>query len=377
MLFEELLGMSEKIYRNADMPVVLTDETLEMQWANEEALKYFPSLSFKNGIAELLYQYDLTKIKELLKQGKTFTAESFQGPLDISRLTVMPVFDGTLTGCLFAFNTKRRNDDLNSGSVQQNVIRSFSDSYKMPLTIIFSTLGLMSRNLDENDNVSRAYIRLISQNCYRLYRISNNIGDMVRFSSGIAEINLKNGDLASFITGLCEAAGVLTAAIDLPIKIEVPDSPVVTAFDAEKIATVILNLISNAAKFTNSRNKIRVKLEVIDKNAVVTVSDTGSGIKDEALEHIFEPYYSFDPAGRPYGGSGLGLTLAKDIIALHGGTIAVRSRENEGTKVAFTLPVRQLADAQDYTAESGIDYLSNRFSAVYVELSDICGAPMP
>ena len=81
--------------------------------------------------------------------------------------------------------------------------------------------------------------------------------------------------------------------------------------------------------------------------------------------------------GRPFSGNGLGLSIAKSIVALHGGTIAVRSRPDEGTKVAFTLPIRQEPGMQDYTAESGIDYLSNRFSAVYVELSDICGAPMP
>lgn len=377
MLFTELLSISKKCYENVDIPVALTDEKLEMQWANTEALRYFPSLSFKDGISDILHNYDIEKIMDLLKSGETFTTESIQGPLDISRLTVLPVLDGDLIGCLFIFNTKRRNYDLDNSDVQQNILSSFSESYKMPLTIIFSTLGLMARNVDENDNVTKTYIKLISQNCYRLYRMSNNIGDSVRFSSGVGALNLKNGDFAAFITGLCEAAGILTSAISIKLEIEVPDCQVITAFDSAKMSTVILNLISNAAKFTSESNRIKVKLEVIDKNAIVTVSDSGAGIKDEVIKHIFEPYFSYDPGGRSFSGNGLGLTLVKSIVALHGGTIAVRSRENEGTKVAFTLPIKLHSDAPDYTAESGIDYLSNRFSAVYVELSDICGSPMP
>jgi hypothetical protein len=73
----------------------------------------------------------------------------------------------------------------------------------------------------------------------------------------------------------------------------------------------------------------------------------------------------------------MGLFLVKSIVSMHGGTIAVGSREGAGTRVAFTIPLRSDPKAPDYTAENGIDYLSDKFSSVYIEMSDVCGVPLP
>ena len=114
-----------------------------------------------------------------------------------------------------------------------------------------------------------------------------------------------------------------------------------------------------------------------NENAVITVMDSGEGIKDDLIKHIFESHFSYNPDGLPITGNGMGLFIVKNIVSMHGGTIAVRSCAGEGTKVAFTLPIKLDKNAPDYIAESGMDYLSDRFSAIYVELSDICGSPIP
>lgn len=377
MRFGELLNMCEKVFDNILIPIALTDDNLDIQWVNSEIKKRFPAMVYKNGLTEYLSYYNIDKVINLLKQGKTFSAQDHNHSLSTAQLVIFPIVDVELIGCIFILNANHQEHDFFNPGSQEKILSSFSDSYKMPLTIIFSTLGLMARNLPEDDSISRTYIKLISQNCYRLLRISNNIMDSVKFSSGFGSIKPMNGDLTAFITGLCEAAGIMTAAIGIPLKIEVPDEKVITVFDSEKLSTAILNLISNACKYTREGNKIKVKLEMTSNNAVVTVTDSGMGIQDDIINHIFERNFSYNPQGLPYNGNGMGLSIVKNIIAMHGGTIAVGSQEGKGTKVAFTLPIKTDKAVQDYTAESGMDYLADRFSAVYVELSDICGSPIP
>lgn len=377
MLLEEILGTLERVCESVDMPIALTDSKLEILWENGEALKCFPSLSFKSGIHDILSGFDAEKIISILRQGKMFSSEKTSEPFNILRFTVFPLIDGELVGCIFLFLTKHREYQFSNDVMQENIVRAFTDSYKMPLTIIFSTLGLMARHIGDGDDIMKNYLRLITQNCYRLFRLSNNIGDQVKFGAGVAKLKLKNGDLTAFLKGLHDASGVLTSAIDVPLQMELPDKEVITLFDAGKISTVILNLLSNSCKFTKEGNRITIKLEVMNDNAVISVADTGMGIKDDIVGHIFDPYFSYDPSGRPFSGNGLGLTIVRNIVLMHGGTLAVSSRENEGTKIAFTLPIRADESLPDYTAENGIDYLADRFSPVFVELSDVCGTPMP
>lgn len=378
MTFEELLHFAGGIYEESDFPVIVTDDGLEMQWANNVALRRFPSLKYKSGVQEMLADYDVPQVLALLKSGKAFVSQSMQSPLNVSRFSVIPAMSGgRLIGCIFAFDIQGEDSGLVRTSRQKSVVTSFTDGYKLPLTIIFSTLGLMARNPSQSDETQKTYIKLISQNCYRLLRMLNNISELVLFNSGIPVMEMRRGDLTAFIRGLCDAVGVMTSAVDIPLDIDIPDKEVFTVFDPVKLSTAILNIVSNSCKYTRSGNTIKIKLEVMDNQAVVTISDRGAGIEKEILGRIFEPYFSHQPEGDSRSCGGLGLTIAKQIIALHGGTIAVESRKSEGTRVAFALPLKPDDNAPDYTAESGVDYLADRFSTLYVELSDVCGTPMP
>lgn len=373
MKFDDLLEMTTDLYTKTKYPIALTDAELNVKWANIEALSRFPGLSFINGVKDLIFAYNFENIIENLSNGKPFSSE----PYNLSRLEIYPIIDSeALIGCHVYFTLDNSEGRFSNDNVQENIISAISNEFKMPLTIIFSSLGLMAR-YTENDETLKSYIKLITQNCYRLYRMSNHMFEAIRFTSGIAKLNLQKGDICSFIEGVCESASILTGAIGIPLDFVVPSEKIITSFDPSRLSSCLFNLISNACKFTREGNKIRVKLELLQCNVVISVSDSGIGMKENVIEHIFKPYFSFDPNGRPYGGSGLGLTIAKSIITLHGGTIAVESRENEGTRLAFTLPVKYEEDLPDYTAENSISYLSDRFSSLYIELSDICGSPMP
>jgi signal transduction histidine kinase len=378
MKFDEFIYMTKSMYENTLTPIALTDEKLNVCWVNNEASKRFPSLALPGGLSEIISDYDFGQISEILAKGKSFIARKLSEPINEMSVNIIPVLDnGSLIGCQVFF----RYDGADNGSVRderpEEIIAAFSNEYKMPLTVIFSTLGLMARHLDDNeDEISKAYLKLITQNCYRLLRLSNNLVEVSRYRSGIAKINPKTGDLCKFIYGQCEAAMILTRSIGIPLDCIVPKERIITTFDPQKISLAFLNLISNSCKYTREGNRITVKLEKHGGKAVVTVSDRGGGIKSEILDNIFEPYFSYKTESA-ISGAGLGLSIVKFVITQHGGTIAIQSHEGEGTKVAFSLPIRHDENLPDYTAKSSADYLADRFSLLYVQMSDVCGCPLP
>jgi signal transduction histidine kinase len=175
---------------------------------------------------------------------------------------------------------------------------------------------------------------------------------------------------------MCEAAVILTRAIGIPLEYVVPDKKIITTFDPEKIALAFYNLLSNSCKFTREGNKIKVKLEEHEGKSVITVTDKGEGVNSEILDRIFDPYFSFMTQNK-MPGAGLGLSIVKHVVTQHGGTIAIQSHEGVGTTVAFSIPNRVETDSPDYLAENSADYLADRFSTLYVEMSDVCGCPLP
>jgi two-component system sensor histidine kinase VicK len=113
-------------------------------------------------------------------------------------------------------------------------------------------------------------------------------------------------------------------------------------FDHDRIEQVLLNIISNAIKYTEEDGEVKVHLEKEDGNAVLSVKDTGIGIPKEDLPRIFERFYRVDKArSRELGGTGLGLSIAKEIIEAHSGTIEIFSEVGEGTDVIIKLPLEE------------------------------------
>lgn len=378
MKFDELLYMTKSIYQNTVGPVALTDSKLNVCWANVEAVKRFPMLSLQDGIIELINGYEVSNVLQILQSGRTFLARKLSEPFNEVSIRIIPIIDeNELIGCQAIF----LYDGVGTGNFTdqqpEQMLAAFSNEYKMPLTVIFTTLSLMARHLEETaDEISQSYVKLITQNCYRLLRLSNNLTEVSRYRAGIAKLNLKKGDLTAFIYSLCEAAMILTRTIGIPLECVLPEKKIITVFDPEKLSLAFYNLISNSCKYTREGNRILVKLEEQGEKAAISVSDRGQGIKSDIIDKVFEPYFSYKTENT-ISGAGLGLTIVKYIVTQHRGTIALQSEEGVGTTVAFSLPIKQDDSVPDYAAQNGADYLANRFSSLYVQLSDICGCPLP
>ena len=375
----DLSEMAEALFRDSSNIVIITNSCLNCSWVNKLGTKRFPSLSSKNGIIELLKTGEVDDILRCLKNGNGCTKSLNSEPFNAITLEFIPILDnGVFCGSIVFLKTNI-DDVFKAKSLEsERVLAAFSNEYKMPLTIMFSTLGLISRKLEKsNDESLKDYLKLINQNCYKLLRLANNMVQISQFRSESYELNLKNGDICSFFSGLCNAVSVMIFPLDIRFSYKIPKEKLFLSFDAKMLSIAFLNLISNSCKYTKEGNSIEVSLEVFEKQVVVNVADKGVGIESDVLQHIFEPYYSRNPSVIAQGGAGLGLSLSNYIIKKHNGTIAVCSNEGEGTSVAFTLPIIKDAELLDYTAESSADYLDDRFSPLFVELCNVCNCPMP
>ena len=124
---------------------------------------------------------------------------------------------------------------------------------------------------------------------------------------------------------------------------------------------------------------VSLNMDISGDNIIIKISDNGIGISQDKISSIFEPFYTHaDNDDEPYAGMGLGLTVTKHIIEVHGGNIVVTSNLDEGTSFIISLPIRKVSVAEDdlLVKNTETNYTRNRFSSLYVQLAEIINAPM-
>jgi signal transduction histidine kinase len=180
-----------------------------------------------------------------------------------------------------------------------------------------------------------------------LLRLITDILDLSKIEAGRMELAFSDVDLGEIIRGAMSTAEGLVRDKPIRLKLDLPkDLPRIQA-DETRIRQVLLNLVSNAAKFTE-RGHIGISARVLERDerqeVLVAVFDTGPGIEPHNQERLFEPFSQVDASlTRKTGGTGLGLSISKRLVELHGGRIWVESKPGQGSTFAFTLPVQHLS----------------------------------
>lgn len=220
-----------------------------------------------------------------------------------------------------------------------------SHDLRTPLTLIADPVN----QLAEADNLTptqHTLMQLADKNVKRLQRLINQILDIRKYDSGQLKLHLVNVNLTNSIREWVAPFVALAARQHVKFNIDVPLHPEITiAIDVEKTERILFNLLSNAFKFTPQNGTIKVALGKDEANAIITVSDTGMGIPPEDLNNVFQRFFKTDKINP--NGSGIGLALSKVFIDMHGGSIAVESEENIGTKFTVKFPLRQVEVSED------------------------------
>ncbi len=180
-------------------------------------------------------------------------------------------------------------------------------------------------------------LRLINQ----MSDLVTNLLTLARADEGLASLVLRPGDLRELVAEAGETAEMIGEAQGVRVAIDIPDSAVTVAMDPDRIRQLLLNLVTNAVKYTPGEGSVVIRLADQPEAAVLTVQDSGIGIAPGDLEHVFERFWRADPARSRSGdrpGTGLGLAIAKWIAEAHGGTIQVQSRAGRGSSFMVTFP---------------------------------------
>lgn len=257
---------------------------------------------------------------------------------------------------------KQLAEDANNA--KSNFISNISHELRTPVAVISSSNQLLRKiNNNTNDNIDNT-LDIIDQNANRLIRLINNIIDIAKIDSGFGDLNLKNIDVITLIEDTVLSVIPYAISKDLEIVFDTTAEELIMAVDSEKIERIVLNLLSNAIKFSKSNSKILANIVVKDKLLIFIVKDFGIGIDDKNLSKIFDKFTQIDDSFTKYNeGSGIGLSIVKSFVDLHGGTISVDSKINKGSTFKVSIPIKII---EEFDTASG-DSLSN----VNIELSDI------
>jgi signal transduction histidine kinase/CheY-like chemotaxis protein len=224
-------------------------------------------------------------------------------------------------------------------------VSNVSHEFRTPLNMI---IGLVELIMDRPEMYSvvlspemRDDLQVIHRNCEHLSNIVDDVLDLTRMEAGHVTLMRERVGIKDLIEESVEAVRPLLEKKNLALKLEVPDDLPLVYCDRTRIQQVVLNLLSNASRFTEE-GMIAVTVARREEDVVMSVADTGPGISPEDRERIFEPFYQTSSSGsfwRHREGSGLGLSISKRFVKLHGGSIGVDSELGKGTTFSFTLPI--------------------------------------
>jgi len=225
--------------------------------------------------------------------------------------------------------------------MKADFISTVSHELRTPLTSIKGSLGLVANGaLGQLPERAHDMIILANKNTDRLMTLVNDILDMEKLETGRMEFDLKPLDLSELVATTVESNQGYAMEHGVVFSVSaMPDGPTVRG-DVDRLTQVIVNLISNAAKFSPAGENIEIAVARDNGTARVSVSDHGPGIPSEYGDQIFEPFSQVDTSDhREKTGSGLGLSISKSIIEKHVGAIGFHSEVGVGSTFFFTLPV--------------------------------------
>lgn len=263
--------------------------------------------------------------------------------------------------------------------LKTQLFSTVSHELKTPLNIILGGIQLLQDKLEKNPNDINSgfsissvgkYLKSMKQNCYRLLRLINNFIDMNKIESGFFKLDLENKNIIEIIENITLSVVSYVESKGISIIFDTELEEKVIACDEDKLERVILNLLSNAIKFTNPGGSIQVNIYDRGNSLIISVKDSGFGIPKDMHSKIFEPFTQGDSLLRRRAeGSGIGLSLVKSLVELHGGKVSINSELGKGSEFIIELPINLIEESQDCVDRG--DFIESKVEKITVEFSDI------
>lgn len=361
------LNINEKDYKNKDIHE-LSDipnkaKYLLTKWADKDEEAWETGTVYKSEEIILHEKENLNKIYDTLR---------------------IPLFndDGTRQGLILLGiditehkinkeNEKRIKELEYYDKLKTDFFSNISHELKTPLNLIFSAIQvieLKNSTCKQGQCTIEKYVNIIRQNSNRLLRIIGNIIDITKIDAGHFFMYPQNKDIVNVIEDIVLSVVDYVESKGIFITFDTEIEEKVMAFDPDVMERIILNLLSNSIKFTPSGGSIEVNIYDKIDNIVISVKDTGVGIPIEKQSSIFEKFVQVDKSlSRNREGSGIGLSLVKELVVLHDGNIELNSILGKGSEFRIKLPVRfvQENEINICKTEDQVDRIKIEFSDIY------------
>ena len=242
---------------------------------------------------------------------------------------------------------RNRVDALTKADEHKNIFLStLSHELRNPLTPLVNALQLI--RMTESDNAALQYpIKLIERQVEFIRRLVDDLLDVTRISAGKVQLSFQSVDLRDVLARAVESTrSALVERRHFYVQ-HVLSAPIVVNADPSRLEQVFVNLLTNAAKYTPEGGRIELRASMDQREALVHVLDNGIGIPKDMQPHIFDLFTQVAAsAGSASGGLGIGLSVVKNLVELHGGSVQVRSEgAGKGTEFAVRLPLAHARDA--------------------------------
>lgn len=242
---------------------------------------------------------------------------------------------------------KAKTEEINHAKLQ--FFTNITHEFMTPLTILSASLDELKLQTPENG----AYYAVMYDHINRLIRLIQQILEFRKAETGNLKLKVSSGDLLAFIRQEAEAFRPLMKKKHMHFTVHAEQESIPGYFDSDKLDKIIYNLLSNASKYNKEGGtvEVNVHLDPAGDRLVFSVSDNGPGISREAMKSLFKRFYEGDYRRFNTIGTGIGLSLTKDLVDLYGGTIRVESEEGKGATFIVTLPLVREAFSPDQIDE--------------------------
>ena len=237
----------------------------------------------------------------------------------------------------------KKKEELNQ--MKFRFFTNVSHELRTPLTLIISPLESMMKEIGDEKQQSK--LKLMYRNAQRLLNLVNQLLDFRKNEMAGMHLTLSEGDIVSYVRSICTSFLILSEKKNVHLTFFSAMESLNMSFDEDKIGKVVMNLLSNAFKFTPEGGRVDVALEMSKEapgRLLIKVADTGIGIRDEDKERIFERFYQVEQEEPDHQstGSGIGLSLVRDFVMLHEGTVRVVDNVGSGSVFMVEIPVKHV-----------------------------------
>ncbi len=223
-------------------------------------------------------------------------------------------------------------------AMKSRFFANISHEFRTPLTLILGPVGEVMEEADKEE--TRHKLNVVQKNARRLLALVNQLLDLSKLESGNMKLQAVCLDVVSLVKGLSQSFSSYAERKRISLNVCSDQPSVIAYIDKDKFEKILTNILSNAFKFTPEGGLIEISVTRDEAHVTVRINDTGIGIPADKLGRIFDRFYQVDDTHtRAQEGTGIGLSLTKELVDLHRGTIEIASQEGKGTTVSLRFPL--------------------------------------